>query len=139
MGFDIFLQSPPGELLDRSIIEHAFANMIVGDPKSDFWNLHADDGEMYLANLFIGEGPSIDGFMVARPPWVPEFWDAIFDILRQTQSFLVWPAGGPGPIYCVANPDWQSYLPADLVESMGPPALVAAAEEIPKVIEASGA
>jgi hypothetical protein len=52
---------------------------------------------------------------------------------------LIWPAIGPGPTWCVANADWESYLPPEFVEDMGPPALVASGGEIPKVIEASGA
>jgi hypothetical protein len=129
MSFDIFLQAAPGEALDRSMIERAFGDMIVGNPADDFWNLCGPEGEMYLANVFVGGGARVDGFMVAGPPDTPEFWGAIFEILRQSRSYLVWPAAGPLPTYCVADPDWRSFLPDKDFEHLGPPALVGSAAD----------
>jgi hypothetical protein len=97
------------------------------------------DGRSCSGELSIEQTPKIDGFAVHRPPDLPLFWDALFDVLRQTRTFLVWPASGPGPTYCVAREDWKSYIGEELTEYMGEPAFVTSGAEILAALHASGA
>jgi hypothetical protein len=71
---------------------------------------------------------------VNRPP-DGVFWQAIFEILKGTRTFLVWPAPDP-PTHCVANPDLEGYVDSQL-EHMGVPAFVRSPAEIGRAIEAS--
>jgi len=140
MGFDIFLMAGRGEEnhFDRAIVERAFAS-IANETSSNWWDFHMPDGSSCSGELSIDPTPKIDGFAVHRPPDLPRFWDALFDVLRQTRTFLVWPAPGPDPTYCVANEDWRSYIGEELTGHMGEPALVRSGAEIPAALEASGA
>ena len=140
MGFDIFLMTGKAEenRFDRAIVERAFASN-AADTSSGWWALRMSTGEPCAGELSIDQTPTIDGFAVHRPPDLPWFWDAIFEVLRQTRTFLVWPAVGPGPPYCVANEDWKSYIGEELTEDMGEPALVRSGADIPAALDASGA
>lgn len=139
MSFDIYLIAGPGRTFDRSIVEEAFAAMIDGDRADDEWNLHYLDGSPSHALVSIDTGPQIDGFSVNRPPseTATEFWDAIFQVLRQTESFLVWPATGE-PGYCVARDDWESFLPKEDFDHMGRPARVTCGRDIPELFYETG-
>ena len=140
MGFDIFLIAGQGEEnhFDRAIVERAFESF-ANNRSSGWWDFHMADGKSCSGELSIDQTAKVDGFAVHRPPDLPWFWDAIFDVLRQTRTFLVWPAPGPGPDYCVANEGWKAYIDHEMVEDMGEPALVRSGAEIPAVLEASGA
>jgi hypothetical protein len=135
MSFDIFLSVlRDGDEFDRSIVERAFASM-TNDLKDDDWSLHDQDGEKYWGTVLIENKPAITGFSVNRPPFTPEFWNAISEVLRQTPTALVWPGYPSRPSYCVANPDFAANLPADYVETWGPPAFVTCGAEIEAAIE----
>jgi hypothetical protein len=134
MSFDLFLMTMPADTFDRSIVEQAFA-AFADDPASDEWALVEPDGKHHGAYMSVAASSRVSGFSVNRPPFIDEFWEAVFYVLRHTRTFLVWPAP-KSPSYCVANPDWESYLGDDPL-GMGRPAFVASAAEIPGVIEAS--
>jgi hypothetical protein len=85
MGFDNYLSvttdDRKGEF-DRSIVEQAFKSLAV-DLSGDSWNLRAPDDKLYYGAVFIDDQPQITNFMVSRPPVVPEFWNAMFEVLRR--------------------------------------------------------
>ena len=140
MSFDLLLLAGQGKEnhFDRAIAERAFESN-ANDTSSDWWNFHMSDGKSCAGELSIDQTPKINGFAVHGPPNLPWFWDALFEVLRQTRTFLVWPAPGPGPSYCVANEDWKSYIGEELTGDMGEPVLVRSGAEIPAALDASGA
>ena len=91
MSFDIFLmtlvEDESGERLqfDRSIVEKAFGS-IAADPENDDWQFTQPDGFRLGAEMYIDPGPEISGFSVGRPPAMLEFWDALYEVMRQTPT-----------------------------------------------------
>jgi hypothetical protein len=122
MSFDIYLQTGQGKTLERVIVERAFAKIAI-ETKSDWWRLHDS-----LAEVSISATPMVDGFAVHRPPEWDEFWAAIFEVLQSSRTYLVWPAPGPGPTYCVGP---------ELTGHMGDPPLVSRSDQISPLIDAS--
>jgi len=119
---------------DRAIIERVFKAVTV-DQVGDHWYLRIGAGTMS-----VDDEPKITGISVNRPPsyeYFPEFWDAMFDVLRQTRTMLLWPAGGPRPYCCVANPAMTPDVPSNLIEALGEPAFVTSGAEIDAVMERS--
>jgi hypothetical protein len=136
MGFEIFLTSvstDEKDRFDRALVEHAFKNL-ADDVSGGHWNLVGADGERYSAEVDIREEPRLSGFGVSRPPFVPEFWDAMFEIMRQTRTFLFWPDSDP-PQCCIANPDIIHDLPEGMVEALGEPVFASSGAEIEAAVE----
>jgi hypothetical protein len=61
----------------------------------------------------------------------------MFEVLRQTRTVLFWPAGGPKPHCCLANPQMIPQVPASLIDAIGEPAFVTSGAEIDAVMERS--
>jgi hypothetical protein len=72
-------------------------------PADNVWDRSVDDE------------PKIRGISVRSPP---------------SYTVLVWPAGGPKPHCCLANPDMIPHVRADFIDSFGEPEFVASGEEI---------
>jgi hypothetical protein len=119
MSFDIFLfpfeRGEKGRF-DGGIAERAFARLI------DFrdgnqWSLTVPDwgpcsGRVLLH--LIDDGPAIDCLSINRPPCVPALFDALFEVMRQTPTLLVWPGSSEDPTACYAN----SAVPAEAPEGV---------------------
>jgi hypothetical protein len=137
VSLDIFLVTLTDDeavKFDRSIVERAF-KYITSDQVGDHWHPRTAFG-----TVSVDDEPKIRGISVRSPPsyeHFPEFWNAMFEVLCQTRTVLVWPAGGPKPHCCLANPDMIPHVPADFVDSFGEPAFVASGEEIDAVMERS--
>lgn len=139
MSFDIFvttLTDDKNDLFERSIVERAFS-ALSSDQTEENWSLHTADGELTSADLSIDEGPRIPYFAVGRPPFIPEFWQAIFEVLQQTRTAIWWPTTGH-PNYCVANPDLMAHFPDEVIAQSGEPTFVSSGAEIEAAIIASG-
>jgi hypothetical protein len=142
MSFDIFVIAADRDgsgRFERRIVEQAFGRFTphIAD---DYWCLHHPNGEEIFATVSIDEGDLIESFSVNRPPsfeWFPEFWQALFEVLQATRTFLVWPALGANPTYCVANPELLANMPAELTDGMGPPATARCAQDIDLAIAAT--
>ena len=106
MSFDIYVMTG-GERFDRSIVERAFGDAAL-NTDSDIWGLCYKDGSESLVDIDVGTDLQIDGFSASRPPASLEFWAPVFEVLRATRTFLVWPATGPAPTWCVANTDCET-------------------------------
>jgi hypothetical protein len=134
VSFDIFIVPASGdeaETFDRAAVERAFAPML-REP-GDFTNLYHPDGRLCSAEVYVDDGPRISSVMITRPPGfaaLPEFWQAIFDLLRATRTMLVWPAGEDEPNSCIANPDLIANPPPSLREDRWRLAKAASAAEI---------
>lgn len=143
MSFDIYVAALPYDesaKFDRAIVVRAF-EAIADDQASDYWLLQMPDGGETSVSLSIAQDAVISGFSVNRPPShsaFPQFWDALFDVLSQTRTILLWPAGEGRPPYCVANPTLALGLPSDFLEDMGNPILVASGADIVAAITSSG-
>jgi hypothetical protein len=141
MSLDIFLfaidRNGDAAPFDRSIAERAFEGFAT-HTETDEWGLRDSDGGLCSADISIDAGPNICCIAINRPPFTEWFWNAMFEILRQTRTFLMWGSVTDAPGYCVANPDWQSYMPPDLFEDDGPPAMVLCGADIEAAINASG-
>jgi len=141
MSFDIFLfaidRTGEAAPFDRAIAEHAFEGYAT-HTDTDEWGLRDLDGEILSADISIDGGPNIVCIAINRPPFVDWFWNAMFEIMRQTRTFLIWGGVNDAPGYCVANPDWESYLEPQMVEDDGPPAIVLCGADIEAAINASG-
>lgn len=61
------------------------------------------------------------GFTLNRPVRDPLLWQALFNALQHTGRVLVVPGDVPPLIGCA---DTAPHLPADLVQSLGPPVVV---------------
>src|SRR5208282_669947 len=120
MSFSIYVSTvnnDDGNMFDRVIVERAFKDIAVNQA-GVYWNLRRLDGHVASATIFIEGQLKISGFAANRPPsysGFPKFWDAMFEILRQTRTIMFWPAAkGPHPRCCVADlalvPDLRSDL-----------------------------
>ena len=142
MSFDIYLfaldRNGEAAPFDRSIADRAFEGYI-GNAKADGWSLRPPDGGWCSADISIDATPEITCIAIHRPPFVDWFWNAMFEIMRRTKTFLMWGSANDAPGYCVAHADWESYMPTDMVEDDGPPAVVLCGADIEAAIVASGA
>lgn len=116
MGFDIHFEcverGGPGEI-PIALIKNSFGPYANFDDDNCATFAYPDGGR---GELFTGKrGPTTGGFMVARPPVHPEFWRAIFELLRQTTSFLWWPGL---ETFVIANPATRDHFPKELIEGL---------------------
>ena len=138
MSFDIFFVCvDQGEVASfpRSIIEERFAPFIKSRTR-DSWELIDS-----LADVWIREDVQTSGFMVSRPPGDEKhpFWQALLDIMRETQTVLHWPSGGPLPHAVVANESVIAHMPADMLRVVGRPKIVHKPEDFWRCIVESDA
>jgi hypothetical protein len=134
MSFDIFLMSYPQETFDRGVVLAAFEAADVSLSGEDGWTFHPPEGKLYTADEASGFEPEVTCFSVNRPPG-GAFWTAIFNVLKDTRTFLAWPATDP-PTYCVANPTLKSFVHPEM-DHMGEPAFVESGSDIERAIDAS--
>ena len=143
MSFSIYvstLNNDDKNTFDRAVVERAFRDIAM-DQTGGYWNLRSPDGRIASTTIFIKDKPKISGFSANRPPSYsrfPKFWDAMFEILSQTRTILFWPAGGPRPHCCVADPTLLPDLPSDLTNALGKPAIVSSGAEIEAAIALTG-
>ena len=67
---------------------------------------------------------------IDRPLASPEFWQGLFEIVRLTQSFLVWPGGGP----VVTEEAAIEFLPTMFREPRATPKIARSWEDIGRYI-----
>jgi hypothetical protein len=135
MSFDMFvlmIRLDGVDFFERAIAERAFARY-VDDLESGEWHFRKIHGESYGTRILIAEGQLIDGLSINRPPsyekW-PDFWNALYDVLRQTRTFLLWPDAGQRPHYCVGNPVFLDEFPSEYVTEHGKPAVASSGAEL---------
>jgi hypothetical protein len=140
MSFMVILQTLKGNeetFFERAIVERLFAPY-VHDLSGDEWAIHWPDGGACLAQLFIDDAPMISSFSVQRPPDFVEFWDAMFQVMKETGTLLVWPGE---PFCCVADAAVLDELPEGFVEEAikrgGSLPVVSSGQELWDVIESS--
>jgi hypothetical protein len=143
MSLDIFLSTVTGEEadnFDRGIAERAFKG-IAADQDGEHWHLRTCSTTILIHDARPAPQHSkIAAVSANRPPsyeHVPEFWEAMFEILVQTRTIMYWPAGGPLPHCCIANPAMIPGVPADLIDALGEPAFVSSGEDIQAVFDRS--
>src|ERR1700722_2686805 len=123
MSLDMFVFAIPDEekhRFPREIVERAFA-AITQDVKDEEYRL-MKDGEEAWARMSLASGELIDAIAINRPPsynGFPEFWGAIFDVLRQTPTRCIVQGVGADAKFCIANPAVLDELPADFAEEYG--------------------
>lgn len=136
MSFDLFLscfRNAEATTIPRQILDSAFGRFADrSDPGC--WVLSFPDGDS--AELFLDEDNEIDNFMVTDPPGSPEFWEGLYAILRQTPSVLYWPGEEEGDCAVVADASVIAELPADMIETIGTPAVITNPQEIIERINA---
>lgn len=137
MSFDIFLKTADDDVaLDRAIAERAFDGIVEMMDYSEWMLLDPDGNPCDIAIDVL-----VDCIAVNRPPSfeaVPQFWNAMFEILRQTRSFLIWSSAGPYPSYCIAHPELIVSPPPALLADFGKPAIVGSGAEIDAAITRTG-
>lgn len=138
MSLDMFVSafSEDGENdFPRSIVEQAFAPF-VEDVKDTYWRLNLRSGEQTFIDMDVEAGEMIDGFSINRPPsyeGFPEFWEALYNVLRQTRAFCVLAGVREDPNCCAANPDVINEVPEplqDVAAARGGVRLVSSAAEL---------
>jgi hypothetical protein len=140
MSLDIFISAMTDDeagKFDRALVERAFQSIAV-DQNGDYWNLQTRQREMTSVTISVAKEPQISHFSANRPPdyhSFPEFWDAMFDVLRQTHTLLFWPADGPIPHCCLANPDML--VSAEVINALGEPAFVTSGAEMEAAVDRS--
>ncbi len=134
MSFDIFLQcfqNGKQHGFPLALIERGFG-AVKRVRNAHCWILDYPDGG--ICELYVDTTKEyVEDFMVARPPSSPQFWQSVFDLLRQTPSCLYWPAGGP----VIANPSVRGHLPPNMIKKLGEPTIVSAPEQIFEAIRNS--
>jgi hypothetical protein len=142
VSLDIFISAmtdDEADRFDRAIVERAFKAMAV-DQSGDYWNLQTPQQEMTSVTISMEETSRVSRFSVNRPPdyhSFPEFWNAMFEVLQQTNTVLFWPAHGPIPHCCLANPDMIPQVPAELIDAIGKTAFVTSGAEREAVVDRS--
>ena len=132
MSFDICLtcfREGDGDFFPTSIVKDAFSKFHVGDD-GDHWILQFPGGGR--CEVRVGEKPMTAGFMIIRPAG-DGLYDAIYEIMRQTQTALHWSFGGAA----TANPSVIPHLPPEMIKSVGVPTIVHSGADIIKAIESS--
>jgi len=132
MSFGIYVSALSGGKLTtikRSIAADAFADFI-GIVDQYGWQLTLPGWGLCHGRFYIRDSPDIEGFSINRPPLVPVFMDALYTVMRQTPTVLMWPALGPDPRCCVADPAVIKEMPPDMIEALGMPTLVHSGQEI---------
>jgi hypothetical protein len=117
----------------RTLVEQAFAPF-VEDVKDTCWRLYLKSGEQTFIDIHFEAGEMIDGFSVIHPPsykGFPEFWEALYNVLRQTRAFCVLAGGQEHPNCCAANPDAVNEVPEPLRELAGRVAVPASSRPPP--------
>lgn len=140
MSFMVILQTLKGDeetFFERAIVERLFAPH-VRDLSGDMWEIHWPDGSGCSAQLYIDDAPMISSFNVERPPGFVEFWDTMFQVMKETGTLLVWPGE---PFCCVADAAVLDELPKGFVEETiregGSLPVVSSGRELWDVIQAS--
>jgi hypothetical protein len=126
MSFDIFFlcfdRGAPAQV-PFALIEKGFGSFAARRDDT-CWSLEYPDGG--FTELFVdATQDEVGDFMVSRPPLSPQFWQALFDLLQQTKSCLLWPGDAP----LVANAAARAHLPIDIAE-LGEPIVVSTPEQI---------
>jgi hypothetical protein len=132
MSFDIWLFcfKDGGEgFFPTSIVKDAFAQFHGGNDGEDWIPQFPNGGR---CEVTVGEEPMTFGFMINRPNG-DGLYDAIYQIMRQTQTALSWSFGGAA----TANPSVIPHLPPEMIKSVGVPTIVYSGEDIIKAIESS--
>jgi hypothetical protein len=136
MSIDIFVYGfEDGYKFDRSIAERALAPVVM-EMSGNYWQVRYPDGKAYSATISIDEEPQIRGFSINRPPRFQEFWNAVFEVMRQTRVMMVWPGVGPHPQCCVASADLAPGV-SDIMGDLGPPTIVTCGDDIDAALELS--
>ena len=140
MSFEAYLSCfEDGEVgyFPTSIVEDAFTPFISRrDPEFSCWVVTYDDtssADLYL-NLDPDDALRCSGFTVARPPDDPRLYDALWEILRATNS-AVYCAGECLPM--VGRAETIPHLNPDMVETLGSPVVVVDGDEIRNRFEQS--
>jgi hypothetical protein len=102
---------------------------LLGDD-GEYWILQFPNGGRCEVN--VGEEPMTVGFMIIRPSG-DGLYDALYEIMRQTQTALSWSFGGAA----TANASVIPHLPPEMIKSVGLPTIVHSGDDIIKAIEAS--
>jgi hypothetical protein len=133
VSLDIFISTLTHddiEKFERAVVERAFRAIAV-DQSGNYWNLQTPRQEKMSVTISVDEEESISAFSANRPPEYrsfPEFWNAMFEVLRETYTVLFWPACESVPHCCVANP--KMHVSRDVVAALGEPAFVSSGAEI---------
>ncbi len=133
MRFDLFVCTiAKGQTFERATVEAAFATYVRDAKLGALYFGDATRG-FFLSAMAIEKAELIDRFSINRPsPYdqCPEFWCALFEVLRQTPTVLIWPAPKPYPCFCFANSALAGRLPPGLVADFGPPMLASSGAAI---------
>lgn len=132
MSFDLFFccfRDGDEDTFPTSIVRDAFAPFHIGDEAGE-WILQFPGGGR--CEVRVDEKPLTAGFMIIRPAG-NGLYDAIYKIMRQTNTALWWSFGGAA----VAHPSVIPHLPPEMIKSLGEPTVVHSGEDIIKAIEAS--
>jgi len=121
MSFSVYVECYSkgwGKSYPRRIVEDAFKPFICGREKTRervALLLSFEGGGK--ARVLLDDTQNVNGFSVNRPPASPEFWKAIIEILKATDSVLHWPGSG-----CViTNPAVRDDLPKEMLAAVGEP------------------
>ncbi len=132
MSFDICLccfKNGNDDFFPTSIMRDAFAPFHVGDDAGE-WILQFPGGGRCLVK--VDDDPMTVGFIINRPAG-NGLHDAIYEIMRQTNTALWWSFGGAA----VANPSVIPHLPPEMIKSVGVPTIVHSGDDIIKAIQSS--
>jgi hypothetical protein len=140
MSFEVFLQTFKGgdnATFERAIAERLFAPY-VHEVLSEQWDVRLPDGSPSLGQIFVDQEPLIDSLHVLRPPGDIGFWDAMYQLMKETGALLYWPGE---PLCAVTDAAVLEELPAGFVEEVverdGPIPIVTSGQELWDVIRTS--
>lgn len=131
MSFDVFVvcyRNGEAASFPRRIVEEIFDKYINHKEDSCWSPEFSDRGG---CNVFIAALPEVEHFSVTHAVASPELWDCLFQVLRQTGSFLFW-AGGQA---VVAERSVLDHLDEGLLKLFGPGIVVNCGKDICDAID----
>lgn len=134
MSFDIFVQCfRDGEAVTfkRAIFDEIFDRFAV-TREAKFMRVEFPDGGG--ADIYVDEGDALDSVMFNHCGG-DAFFDALYQLADRVKGIIYW--ADEAPCSAITDAAVLEHLPEDLVEGVGPPALVRDRDGITDAIERS--
>lgn len=138
MSFEVYLQcyefgEPAG--LRRDAVRALFP-VVESGSEADYWLVKYDDANTcrISVNAAHVDRDSLTALCVLRPCGAPRLWEALLATMHLGHVVLYFP-GCRCPL--VADEAATAHLPADMIESLGVPALVRTGRDISEAIRQS--
>ncbi len=137
MGFEVFLEcfGTTAQSGIPAAAVRALFPIVEKESEPDYWRVFYDDRNFCHISVkpMTSDTEKLKSIYVERPCGDLRLWQGLLAVLRMGSVFMIWP-GGP---LVVAEETPFADLPEDMVDAMGPPATVASAEALLRLVQES--